>query len=52
MDDDKKKDEDEECYALNKHHDWGDDKVQCLSNDQQDCRACWTGPTNDLSIIV
>jgi len=52
IDDDKKKHEDKECHALSKHHEWDDDEVQCLSNYQQDCRACWTGPTSDLSTVV
>jgi hypothetical protein len=34
-------DMDKDCDALHKDHDWDDDEVRCLTNDHQDCRACW-----------
>jgi hypothetical protein len=38
-DDDKHMDKD--CDALHKKHDWNDDEVRCLTDDHEDCRACW-----------
>jgi hypothetical protein len=38
---------DKDCDAMDKHHDWDDDEVRCLTNDVPtdrrpgDCRPCW-----------
>jgi len=34
-------DMDKDCDALHKKHDWDDDEVRCLTQDHEDCRACW-----------
>jgi hypothetical protein len=39
--DDDELEDDKECDALHHGHDWDDEDVRCLTNDIQDCRACW-----------
>lgn len=49
-DDDELEDQDEDmdkdCDALHKDHDWNDEEVRCLTNEETkagiDCRACWS----------
>jgi hypothetical protein len=45
-------DMDEDCDALDKDHDWDDEEVRCLTNDNQDCRACWTAELGEVPVLV
>jgi hypothetical protein len=44
-------DMDKDCDALHQDHDWDDDEVRCLTNDHEDCRACWT-ELGEMNVLV
>jgi len=56
-DDDELEDDDDDmdadCDAMHRKHDWNDDEVRCLTNDHQDCRACWaSGLVAEMQVLV